>query len=80
MVWPFHEERGRVNAQGCDAVKGEGKETKRKDYTWLDNIDRHQKGKNTSLKEILRTKCFENRHDWMTLISRSTDRNSGEDP
>ena len=47
--------------------------------TWLDNIDRHQKGKNTSLKEVLRTKCFENRHDWRTLISRSTDRNSGED-
>ena len=32
MVWPCHEERGRVNAQGCDAVKDEGKETKRKDY------------------------------------------------
>ena len=48
--------------------------------TWLDNIDRHQKGKNTSLKEVLRTKCFENRHDWRTSISRSTDRNSGEDP
>ena len=31
--------------------------------TWLDNIDRHQKGKNKSLKEVLRTKCFENRHD-----------------
>ena len=32
--------------------------------TWLDNIDRHhQKGKNISLKEVLRTKCFENRHD-----------------
>ena len=48
--------------------------------TWLDNIDRHQKGKKTSLKEALRTKCFENRHDWRTSISRSTDRNSGEDP
>ena len=32
MVWPCHEEKGRVNAQGCDAVKGEEKETKRKDY------------------------------------------------
>ena len=31
--------------------------------TWLDNIDRHQKGNNISLKEVLRTKCFENRHD-----------------
>ena len=52
----------------------------RGNITWLDNIDRHQKGKNTSLKEVLRTKCFENRHDWRTVISRSTDRNSGEDP
>ena len=48
--------------------------------TWLDKIDRHQKGKNTCLKEILQIKCFENRHDWRTLISRSTYRNSGEDP
>ena len=32
MVWPCHEEKGRVNAQGCDVVKDEGKETKRKDY------------------------------------------------
>ena len=47
---------------------------------WQDNIDRRQKGNNTSLKEVLRTKCFENRHDCRTLISRSTDRNSGEDP
>ena len=30
---------------------------------WLDNIDSHLKGKNTSLKEILETKCFENRKD-----------------
>ena len=80
MVWPCHEERGRVNAEGCDAVKDEGKETKmRPRLMWLDNIDRHQKGNNKSLKEILRTKCFENRHDWRTLTSRSTDRNSGED-
>ena len=48
--------------------------------TWLDNIDRHQKGNNTSLKEVLLTKCFENRHDWRTSISRSTDRNSGGEP
>ena len=47
--------------------------------TWLDNIDRHQKGKNISLKEVLRTKCFENRRDWRTLIYRSTDMNSGGD-
>ena len=32
MVWCCHEEKGRVNAQGCDAVKYEGKETTRKDY------------------------------------------------
>ena len=32
MVWPCHEEKGRVNVQGCDAVKDEGNETKRKDY------------------------------------------------
>ncbi len=27
---------------------------------WLDNIDNHLKGKNTSLKEVIETKCFEN--------------------
>ena len=32
MVWPCHEEKGRVNAKGCDAVTDQGKETKRKDY------------------------------------------------
>ena len=81
MVWPCHEETGRVNAQGCDAVKDEGNETKRRPHLrWLDNIERHQKGKNTSLKEDLRTKCFENRKYWKTLIYRSTDRNSREDP
>ena len=75
------EESGRINAQGCDAVKGEGKETKKRPkLRWLDNIDRHQKGKNTSLKEVLRTTCFENRQEWRSLISQSTDRNSGEDP
>ena len=47
---------------------------------WLDNIDSHLKGKNTSLKEVLETKCFENRKDWRTLISYSIDRSSGEDP
>ena len=48
--------------------------------SWQDNIDSHLKGKKTSLKEVLETKCFENRKDWSTLISYSTDRNSGEDP
>ena len=33
MVWPLHEERGRVDAEGCDEVKDEGKETKRKTNT-----------------------------------------------
>ena len=47
---------------------------------WLDNIASHLKGNKTSLKEILETKCFENRKDWRTLISYSTDRSSGEDP
>ena len=80
MVWPCHEERGRVNAQGYDAVKGEWKEIKRRPrLRWLDNIDRHQKGKSTSLKEVLRTKCFKNRQDLRTLIYQATDSNSGED-
>ena len=60
-------------------LKMKGKRPREK-TTWLYNIDRHQKGKNTSLKEVLLTKCFENRHDWRTVISRSTDRNAGEDP
>ena len=47
---------------------------------WLSNIDSHLKGKNTSLKEVTETKCFENRKDWRTLMSWSTDRSSGEDP
>ena len=47
---------------------------------WLDNIDSHLKGKNTKLKEVLETKCFENRKDWRTFISRSSDRSSREDP
>ena len=46
---------------------------------WLDNIDSHLKGKATSPKEILETRCFENRNDWRTLISYSTDMSSGED-
>ena len=80
MVWPYHEEIGRVNAQSYDAVKGEWKEIKRRPrLRWLENIYRHQKGKNTFLKEV-RTKCFENRQYWRTLISRSTDSNSGEYP
>ena len=33
MVWPCHEERGRVNTEGCNEVKDEGKDTKRKNKT-----------------------------------------------
>ena len=29
MVWPCHEERGRVNSEGCKEVKYKGKETNR---------------------------------------------------
>ena len=47
---------------------------------WLDNVDSHLKGKKTSLKEVLETKCFENRKYWRKFISYSTDRSSGEDP
>ena len=32
-VWPCHEERGRFNAEGCNEVKDEWKETKRKTKT-----------------------------------------------
>ena len=30
---------------------------------WPDNIDSHLIGKNTSLKEVLGTKCFKNREN-----------------
>ena len=46
---------------------------------WLDNIDIHLEGNKTPLKEVLETKCFENRKDWRKLISYTTDRSSGED-
>ena len=64
MVWPCHEERGRLNAEGCNEVKDEGKETKRKTrLRWLDT-DSHLMGKkHTSLREVLETKCFENIQD-----------------
>ena len=48
---------------------------------WLDNIERQQKGKNTSLKEVIGTKYFENRQDWRTLfLDQLTGELSGEDP
>ena len=41
-------------------VKMKGKRPRwRPRLRWLDNIDSHLKGKNTSLKEVLKTKCFE---------------------
>ena len=30
MVWPCNDERGRVNAEGCDELKDEWKDTKTK--------------------------------------------------
>ena len=49
--------------------KMKGKRTKgRPRLRWLVNIDSHLKGKNTSLKEVLETKYFENRKDWRTPI------------
>ena len=35
---------------------------------WLDNIDSHLKVKNASLKEVLETKCFENRKYLLTGV------------
>ena len=71
MVWPCHKERCRFNAEGCNEVKDEGKQTKWKTTTKVArHIDSHLKGKNTSLKEVLETRCFENREDWRALISR----------
>ena len=46
----------------------------------LDNIDSHLKRKNTSLKEVLETKCFENPKYSRALTSYLTDMSSGEDP
>ena len=46
------EERGRVNAQGCDAVKYEGKYTKRKDYVARQHRSPPER-KVQSLKEVL---------------------------
>ena len=51
---------------------------------YLDNIDSHLKGNNTSLKEVLETKCFENQilEDIIDFLLNFllTDRSSGEDP
>ena len=33
MVWPCHGQRRRINAEGCNEVKDEGKEIKRKTNT-----------------------------------------------
>ena len=78
MVWPCHEESVSVNTEGFGKakVKMKGKRPRGR-LRWLDIIDSHLKGKNTSLKERIETKCFEKLHYWGTLISGSTDR-SGE--
>ena len=34
---------------------------------WLDNGDGHMEGNNTSLKEVLETKCFENKDQRMSI-------------
>ena len=72
---------GGDNAEGCNEVKDEGKETEGKTNTKvvLDNINNHLKRKNTSPKEVIEKKCFENRQDWRTLIFLSTDMSYGED-
>ena len=75
--------RGRPRLRWLDNIDShlKGKRPRgRPRLRWLDNIDSHLKGKNTSLKEVLETKCFENRKYLRTLISSSTDRSSGEDP
>ena len=75
--------RGRPRLRWLDNIDShlKGKRPRgRPRLRWLDIIDSHLKGKNTSLKEVLETKCFENRKDWRTLISYSTDRSFGEDP
>ena len=67
LRWFGHEERRRVNSDGCDEIKDEGKETKRKTKTEVarqHRFDRHKKGKNTSLKDVLGTKCFDNTEGW----------------
>ena len=40
MVWPCHEERGRVNAERCNEVIDEGKEIKGQDYKTFSSISR----------------------------------------
>ena len=69
---PSHDVRGRVNGE-VNRLRG------RPIQRWLDNIDSNAEGKNTSLKEVLGTKCFENREDGRTLISQTTERSCGED-
>ena len=50
-------------------LKMKGKRPRgRQRLRWLDNIDSHLIGKNTSLKEVVETKCFENREYWRTFV------------
>ena len=81
MVWHVMRREEESTLRVVMKLKMKGKIPRgRPRLRWLDNIDSHLKGRNTSLKEVFETKCFENRQDWRTLISRSTDRSSGEDP
>ena len=71
-----------MHADGCDEfnkIKG-NRPGGRPRLRWIDNIDTHLKGKNTSLKEVLETKFFENRKDWEDTDFLLTDRSSEEDP
>ena len=61
MVWPRHEVRARVNGK-VNRLRG------RPIQRWLDNIDSNAEGKNTSLRGVIGTKCFDNREDGRTLI------------
>ena len=56
--------RGRPRLRWLDNIDShlKGKRPRgRPRLRWLDNIDSHLKEKNTSLKEVIETKCFENR-------------------
>ena len=83
MVCPCHEENGESTLRVVMKLKMKGKRPRGRRRLYkvvIDNINNHLKGKNTYPKEVLENKCFENRQDWRTLISRPTDRSSGEDP
>ena len=71
MVWPCHEERRRVSAEGCNEVKDEGKETKRKTKTKAARQHRQppERTKNTPPKEDEMFRESKRLEPWRTLIS-----------